>query len=314
MKTPGDTEGTETTAHNGTEVPSVGTTTAHEASDVPVVTKPAELSKKEHVLKLLNEGVTNTAQILLKLNEVGVSMSVNYIDGIRAEWRKATGQPARRIVTAADKNPTIMGGGAPESGASSEDGSTPRGALKAAVIRLYNSGVTSGTEVAKALVSEGFANVDPEKPGYVYKLISDYKKASKEAAQVALTEGSKKDLILGLSKELGTVEPAKIVEAAAKLGRTVTSSYVYNVMNEAKKHAPAPTATKKGKTKANPDAEFEGHKPASTEDADTAFLKSVDPELRVVMNSLAQEHGLNTIERIIKGFRAINNRVKIRVA
>jgi len=127
----------------------------------------------------------------------------------------------------------------------------------------------------------------------------------------------------GLDAEGPVLEPSKIIEKMRKLhGRETPLTYVYKVLSDFRKYTAAPKAAKKGRGPAKvkaPAAEFV-KAPAAAKvpevkamDRAKATLLSADRELRMVMEALAQKHGLNTLKGLIEAFEIRNSSVEIRI-
>lgn len=148
------------------------------------------------------------------------------------------------------------------------------------------------------------------------------------APTTALVQESNKAMILraytvGLDADGPVLEPSKIIEKMRKLhGRETPLTYVYKVLSDFRKYSAAPKGAKKGRGPAKV-------KPVSKEfakvavtakvpevkamDRAKAILLNADRELRMVMDSMAQKHGLNALKSLIEAFEIRNSSVEIRI-
>ena len=130
----------------------------------------------------------------------------------------------------------------------------------------------------------------------------------------------------GLDADGPVLEPSKIIEKMRKLhGRETPLTYVYKVLSDFRKYTAAPKAAKKGRgpAKVKPavtvSKEFVKAPTASkvpevkAMDKAKATLLGADRELRMVMEALAQKHGLNTLKGLIEAFEIRNSSVEIRI-
>lgn len=130
-----------------------------------------KLTKEGHVIQLLEAGITATREVVEKLHAAGIEVAANYVDSIRAEWRK--GQkltPVRDgVVKTARRNaipPTAM---VVHPGRSGEK--------KNVILELYNGGLKEPSKIKVAAAEQGVEL----SMNYIYVVLGEAKKAQREA-------------------------------------------------------------------------------------------------------------------------------------
>lgn len=154
-----------------------------------------KLTKEGHVIQLLEAGVTATREVVEKLHAAGIEVAANYVDSIRAEWRK--GQkltPVRDGVVRTTRRNAI-----PPVAMVVHPGRS--GEKKNVILELYNGGLK---EPAKIKAKAGEQGVELSM-NYIYVVLGEVKKAQRETPS---TRGRKPKVETTRAAETPSVAPS----------------------------------------------------------------------------------------------------------
>jgi hypothetical protein len=134
------------------------------------VTAP-KLTKEQHVIQLLEAGITATREVVEKLHAAGIEVAANYVDSIRAEWRK--GQkltPVRDGVVRTSPRKAI-----PPTAMVVHPGRS--GEKKSVILELYNGGLKEPAKIKTTAAEQGVEL----SMNYIYVVLGELKKERREA-------------------------------------------------------------------------------------------------------------------------------------
>jgi len=146
--------------------------TTHATETTTESLTPGRLTKEQHVIQLLADGTTATREVVERLHSAGIEVAPNYVDSIRAEWRK--GQkltPIRDGVVRTTPRKAI-----PPAAMTVHPGRS--GEKKAAILELYNVKGLKEPSKIKAALAEGGTEISMN---YIYMVLGEAKKERREA-------------------------------------------------------------------------------------------------------------------------------------
>lgn len=139
------------------------------ANDNSTLTGELPRTKEEFVLQVLKSGTTATRDVVAKLSEAGVEVAPNYVDGIRAAWRR--GEKPETIRDGVVRR-TPRAAKAPHAIVTTAAHRGRAGDKKAKILALYEGGVLEPAKIHEALKAEGVEVT----MNYIYMLLGEAKK------------------------------------------------------------------------------------------------------------------------------------------
>lgn len=134
------------------------------------ITAP-KLTKEQHVIQLLEAGTTATREVVEKLHAAGIEVAANYVDSIRAEWRKEQKlTPVRDGVVKTSRRNAI-----PPTAMVVHPGRS--GEKKNVILELYNGGLKEPAKIRAKAADQGVEL----SMNYIYVVLGELKKEQREA-------------------------------------------------------------------------------------------------------------------------------------